>query len=260
MGELEPPDSLRDRARECTSLVSKELAFQQTHGNGRAIDLYQRPAPPRAEVVYGAGDQFLPGTGFTADQNRGVRWRDSFDLAENLAKCGTLSNDLFEIAFGANLIFEVQLFFRELVLKLFDFAIGHRIVSGECDLLCDLREKINVLVGERVLSQTSHGQDADGAALSEQWRATSRLKTFGEEAFRKLRRKLHGIGPGYIHRLLRSDGETARGTFCLHHLALCDDVAVGRTAFKGVRAVFPRLRVVQSNPREIQIQHFVEVR
>src|SRR5262249_28488267 len=58
--ELEPADTLCDRARERTALVAEELALEQARWNGGTVHLDERALPTRAGVVDGAGNQLLP--------------------------------------------------------------------------------------------------------------------------------------------------------------------------------------------------------
>jgi len=66
---LEASDALRRRAGERAAFMAEQLAFQQSFGNGGAIDGDERRVGPVAVLVKGAGDPFLAGAGFTADEH-----------------------------------------------------------------------------------------------------------------------------------------------------------------------------------------------
>src|SRR5688572_926896 len=103
--------------------MTKQLAFKQTHRDCRTLHLDERSVAAGTQVVYGASNQFLPGACFATDQNSGIGWCDPFNLTENLTQRRTFADDLLKVSFRANLVFEVQLLFREFVLKLFDLAV-----------------------------------------------------------------------------------------------------------------------------------------
>src|ERR1039458_3185260 len=66
---FKPADAPRFRAGERAAFVAEQFALQQSFGNGRAIDGDERRAGPVAELVNGAGDEFLAGAGFATNQN-----------------------------------------------------------------------------------------------------------------------------------------------------------------------------------------------
>src|ERR1700758_3404916 len=49
--QLKSPELLSDRTGKGASFVSEELGFEQSGGNGGAIDLQERTVPARAEIV-----------------------------------------------------------------------------------------------------------------------------------------------------------------------------------------------------------------
>ena len=73
-------DSLRQGAGEGTSLMTEQLAFDQTGGNRRAVQFDERSVAPGAHVVDRLRHQLLSGAGFSLDQNRRVSGRDNTDL------------------------------------------------------------------------------------------------------------------------------------------------------------------------------------
>src|ERR1017187_1690002 len=70
MRQLKAADALGDGAGEGAFFVAKHLAFQQAGGNGRAVELDEGALAPRAEVVDGAGQQFLAEIGRASCRER----------------------------------------------------------------------------------------------------------------------------------------------------------------------------------------------
>ena len=49
-------------------------------------------------------------------------------------QCRTLTHDFFEVKFGADLVFQVELFFGQFVGKLGDLTVGAGVIQGDGDL------------------------------------------------------------------------------------------------------------------------------
>ena len=69
VGLLEAADAPGFRAGERAAFVAEQFAFQQGFRDGRAIDGDERRVGAVAVLVNGAGDQFLAGAGFAANQH-----------------------------------------------------------------------------------------------------------------------------------------------------------------------------------------------
>ena len=117
VGQLESADFLADGAGEGALLVAEQLALQQPRGDGRAVELDEGPVSPRAQVVQGAGDEFLARAGFAANEHRGVGGGDRLDLLQHPAQGGALPDDLAEVVLGADLLLQVGILLGELVLE-----------------------------------------------------------------------------------------------------------------------------------------------
>ena len=63
VGQLEAANFLRDGAGEGAFLVAEQLALDQPCGDGRAVELDEGPVAAGAQLVEGAGDEFLAGAG-----------------------------------------------------------------------------------------------------------------------------------------------------------------------------------------------------
>jgi hypothetical protein len=76
--------------------MAKKLALQEVERNSSTIQLCKRPATARADVVNCACDQLFTSACFTLDEDRGTRWRDTFDLIEHLFQSSACAYDLLE--------------------------------------------------------------------------------------------------------------------------------------------------------------------
>ena len=72
-----------DGAGESAFLVAEELGFNQGFRNGAAGDSDKGLIGATAEIVNGAGDQFLAGSAFARDQHGGVEIGDAADQLIN---------------------------------------------------------------------------------------------------------------------------------------------------------------------------------
>jgi len=90
---LEPADTLGAGPGEGTFFVTEEFAFEEIFRNGRAIDGKERTVVPRAVLVDGPGDEFLPRAAFAGDHDGGIAVRNAPDHFENLLHGGGLTDD-----------------------------------------------------------------------------------------------------------------------------------------------------------------------
>ena len=107
VGQLEAADLLADGAGEGALLVAEQLALQQPGGDGRAVELDEGAVPPRAQLVQGAGDEFLARARFAPNEHGGVGGGDGLDLLQDPAQGGALADDLPEVVLGADLLLQV---------------------------------------------------------------------------------------------------------------------------------------------------------
>ena len=124
MGQLEAADLLGDGAGEGAFFVAEQLALQQARGDGRTVQLDEGTALPRAQLVQGAGDEFLARARLATNEHGGAGGGDGFDLLEEPAKGNAVPDDLPEVVVGADLLLQVGLFLGELVLERLDLAEG----------------------------------------------------------------------------------------------------------------------------------------
>src|SRR5688572_2795419 len=102
------------------------------------------------QVVNGASDQFLAGSGFPENQNGGVGCSDVFDLLQDSPQRLALADDLIEVELGSNLVFEVELFLGQLVLQFADLLKGQRIFYSNRDLNRNLDQEVQIGLGEGI--------------------------------------------------------------------------------------------------------------
>jgi len=116
-------------AGECASGVSEELAFEEVSRYGGTVDFHHGGVRSPAAIVYRAGDQLLSGSRLAEDQHVRISWSNEADLLEQLLQCRTLTDDVAEGSFLANLLSKVLILEPELVAKALDFgkgpAVGH---------------------------------------------------------------------------------------------------------------------------------------
>ena len=85
-------------------LVAKQLALDQSRGNGGAVHLDQRFGASRTLVVEGAADQLLARAAFSEDQNRGIGRCHQLNLVQHLPQCAALADDLLVVVVRLDLI------------------------------------------------------------------------------------------------------------------------------------------------------------
>src|SRR6266481_3610009 len=126
----------------------------------------------------GAGDQFLSRPGLAINQNRRIRWRHGFHSLEGLTDRCAISDDLSEIHFRADFIFQIEFFLRELLFQFSNLAVGKRILNGESNLVCNLAKENDIGLTEGIVSESRKNQGANRAIPADQWQKTEGLQTF----------------------------------------------------------------------------------
>jgi CDI toxin RNase A-like protein len=150
VGKLEPPDFLRERAGEGATFVAEQLGFQQAGGDGGTIDFDEGAVATGAEVMDGAGDQFLAGASLAGDENGGSSGGSEFDLRKGAAEERTVADDFLEIKLGANFFLEIEFFDGEFILESVDFAERQCIFECDSDLTRHLLNQFHVGSGKRL--------------------------------------------------------------------------------------------------------------
>src|SRR5262249_18587161 len=83
VGQFKAPDTLRERPCESAFFVPEEFAFQEARRDGAAVERDKGVRTPRAEVVRGAGQQFLARAGLALEEHSGIGRRYEFELREH---------------------------------------------------------------------------------------------------------------------------------------------------------------------------------
>jgi hypothetical protein len=136
--QLKAADLLRDRAGEGPLLVAEQLAFQETRGNGRAVELDEGSVPPGTQVVKGAGDQLLACARLATDEHGGVGRGDDLDLLQHPAQRRVLADDLPEVVVGADLLYQVEILLGQPVFQFGDLFVSLKVLNRKRDLVRDL--------------------------------------------------------------------------------------------------------------------------
>jgi hypothetical protein len=177
IGQLEASDFLADGAGEGAAFVAKEFGFEQSSGNRSAIDFDEGAVAAGAEIVDGAGEELLTGAGFAQKKNRGCGGSGELDLREGAFEGGAFADNFLKIEFATDFLFEVELFFGELVFQRVDFLEGQGVFDGDGDLRGDLQEEFNVFRSKGIEASAGEIEGAEGAALGDQGDATDVLQT-----------------------------------------------------------------------------------
>src|ERR1700730_6622786 len=93
-----------------------------------------------------------------------------------------VTNNFLKVVFGANLLFEIELFFFQLVFQRFDLAIRERILHRNRNLLSDLPEQFRVLLGKCVFTQALDAQHTKGSIAEKERRCATGFKTRTDNA------------------------------------------------------------------------------
>ena len=126
----------------------------------------------------GAGNRFLPSSGFAQNQHRGLARGHSLRLRQNTFQGSAFTNDLLKIEFRTDLVFQVKLFLCELVLQSCDFMVSTVILDCDCHSSCNLPEQDPVLACESIFLVAGQVQRSQGP-----FRADQRNRTVGTDAF-----------------------------------------------------------------------------
>ena len=129
-------------------LVTEKLGFEHGFRQAGAVQPDEGSVLARRQIVNGAGEQLLAGTGFAAQQHGGVGARDDVDLIEHRANGGTCADDVDQRLLAMQgrsrrLLFEPALLFHQ------PFAIARDDVvemQGLADHRADHRQKARVFL------------------------------------------------------------------------------------------------------------------
>ena len=144
VGQLEAPDALGDSAREGALFMPEHLAFEQPGGDRGAVQFDERALAASAQIMDRPRDQFLTGSGLTIDQYGGIGRRHGLDLLQQTPQGRASTDNLLEVQFAADFIFQVDFFLRQPVFQLCDLTIGKRVLYRDRHLVADQTQKLQV--------------------------------------------------------------------------------------------------------------------
>jgi len=115
--------------------VAEQLALQQPGGDGRTIQLDERAALARAQVVQGPSDELLTRATFAPNEYRGAGGGDRLRFLEDPTEGGALPDELAEVVLGSDLLLQVGVLLGELVLECLDLLEGDGVLDGHGHLV-----------------------------------------------------------------------------------------------------------------------------
>src|SRR5581483_224890 len=151
IGEFEAANFLVDRAGESSLFMAEQFAFQHARGNGGAVQLNKAVPLAPAQIMHGTSKYLLAGTGFSEYQDGGIAGSNGFGIDQGPLDGGAFADDFLEVQLGADLLFQIELLLRELVLELRNFLVSARVFEGRCDVIGDLNQQIGLVRTECVL-------------------------------------------------------------------------------------------------------------
>jgi len=104
----------------------------------------------------GSRNEFFSCTRISINEHSRVGRSDRLHLLQHTPQGSTFSDDLREIHFAADFIFEIELFLGQLLFQLSNLPKGARILYGNGNLICDLGQKVNIVAGERIVLIFDH--------------------------------------------------------------------------------------------------------
>src|SRR6266404_1996201 len=104
----------------------------------------------------GSRNEFFSCTSISINEHSRVCRSDRLHLLQHTAQLCAFSDDLREIHFAADFIFEIELFLGQLLFQLSNLPKGTRILHGNGNLICDLGQKVNIVAVERIVLIFDH--------------------------------------------------------------------------------------------------------
>src|SRR5579864_6048015 len=116
MRQLEASDLLCHRSGERALFVPKQLAFEQTGRDRRAVHFDEAALLPAAQFVNGAGYELLSRPCFTQYQNGCIGGRHYLNAVQNRLESGALTDHVAVVMVEPDLVLEVDLLGSESLL------------------------------------------------------------------------------------------------------------------------------------------------
>src|SRR5467141_1417628 len=115
----------------------------------------------------GSRNKFFSCTSISINEHSRVWRSDRLHLLQHTAQRCAFSDDLCEIHFATDFIFEIELFLGQLLFQLSNLPKGARILYGNGNLICDLSQKLDIVTVERIVlifDHTEYPQNATSAS------------------------------------------------------------------------------------------------
>src|SRR5580692_8427745 len=126
----------------------------------------------------GSRNQLFSCPGLTVNQHRRISRCDGFRALQDSAQRSATPDDLSEIHFRSEFIFQIEFFLRKLLFQFPNLAVRKRILDGESNLVCDLRKETDIALTEGVVSEPRDNQRANRAISADQRQKAEGLQTF----------------------------------------------------------------------------------
>src|SRR5260370_16387873 len=114
-------------------------------------------------MMKGSRNEFFSCTSISINEPSRVCHGKRLLLLQHMAQLCAFSDDLREIHFAADFIFEIELFLGQLLFQLSNLPKGTRILYGNGNLICDLGQKLDIVAGERSVLIFDHTENPQNA-------------------------------------------------------------------------------------------------
>src|SRR6266404_7025235 len=114
----------------------------------------------------GSRNEFFSCTRISINEHSRICRSDRLHVLQHTPEGRTFSDDLGEIHFATDFIFEIELFLRELVFELSYLPKSKCILHGNGNLISDLGQKLDIVASERIVlifDHTEYPQHATSA-------------------------------------------------------------------------------------------------
>ena len=130
---------------------------------------------------------------------------DGFHLAQHPLERGAFAHDFFEGVFGADFLFQVELFVGKLVLEFGDFAIGEGVFNRNGHLVGHAHQEVEVLLREGARAEAGQAERAENPVGGDERHDAAGAETFGDEEAADVRLEAIDVGAGNDQRFARGD-------------------------------------------------------
>src|SRR6266446_7750525 len=239
--QLESSNPLGDGAGERAFLMAKQLAFEKAERNGCAIHLYKCVALARTQVVNCTGDNLLAGTRLALDEDRRVGRCNDSNAFEDSFQPRTISNDLFEIVFKPDFVFQIKLLLRQPLLSLSYLPIFQSVLYRDGDLTGYLCKEPDINLAEGILLPSAEAQETEDAVPANKWQHATGSETFRNDRviLQAQLKYVRGIArPG----LARAEDKTTKGALHRTELLSNKSFALWKIEHEGLQSAPLRVR------------------